>query len=146
MLPITFLGLIAALVACIPDWNQNHSWLSDMMTVDNFSIAFTALMIVITILWFIMSPGFFHDESSRIDHFSLIIFALIGAQLMTSYSNLLMLFLAIEILSIPCTSWPVAGRMIFTAMKPRSSISSWAPSPRVSPFWNHADLRKQRII
>ena len=101
MLPITFLGLAGALVATVMDWNTNHHYLSEMMIVDNFSIAFTALMIVITIVWFLLSPGFFHEPSSRIDHFSLIIFALIGAQLLTSFGNIIMLFLAIEILSIP---------------------------------------------
>jgi len=101
MLPLTFIGLIVALVFNIADWNTNRHYLNEMMIVDNYSIAFTSLMIVVTILWFIMSPDFFHEPSSRIDHFSLIIFALIGAQLMTSFGNMLMLFLAIEILSIP---------------------------------------------
>lgn len=101
MLPITFVGLIAALVAGIMDWNTGKHYLNEMMIVDNYSIAFTSLMIVITILWFVMSPDFFHEPSSRIDHFALIIFALIGAQLLTSFGNMIMLFLGIEILSIP---------------------------------------------
>jgi len=101
MLPLTFLGLILALAASAMDWNTGRHYLGEMMIVDNFSIAFTALMIVITIAWFILSPDFFHEPSSRIDHFSLIIFALIGAQLLTSFGNMIMLFLAVEILSIP---------------------------------------------
>jgi NADH-quinone oxidoreductase subunit N len=48
-----------------------------------------------------MSPEYFHEATSRTDHFSLIIFALIGAVLLTSFGNMLMLFLGIEILSIP---------------------------------------------
>src|SRR3989442_4440912 len=72
-----------------------------MMIVDNYSVAFTGLLIVITLLWFIMSPDYFHEPSSRTDHFSLIIFALIGAIILTSFGNMLMLFLGIEILSIP---------------------------------------------
>jgi NADH-quinone oxidoreductase subunit N len=72
-----------------------------MMVVDNFSIAFTVLVIATTFVWFILSPRFFHDPGSRTDQFALIVFALIGAQLMTSFGDLIMLFLAIEILSIP---------------------------------------------
>lgn len=101
MLPLTIVGLLAALGGAVADWNTNRHYLNEMMIVDNFSLAFTALMIVITIVWFILSPDFFHEPSSRIDHFSLIIFALTGAQLLTSFGNMIMLFLAIEILSIP---------------------------------------------
>ena len=101
MLPITFLGLAAALGAAVMDWNTDRHYLNEMMIVDNYSIAFTSLMIAVTIIWFVLSPDFFHDASSRIDHFSLIIFALIGAQLLTSFGNMIMLFLAVEILSIP---------------------------------------------
>ena len=101
LLPLIMLGLAVAFVANVMDWNHPHEWYNKMMAVDNYSVAFTGLMIVITLLWFVMSPSFFKEVSSRTDHFALIIFALVGAQLMTSFSNMLMLFLAIEILSIP---------------------------------------------
>jgi len=115
MLPIVFAGLSIALAASIYDWNTGKHYLNEMMIVDNYSIAFTSLMIAVTIIWFILSPRFFHEPSSRIDHFSLIIFALIGAQLMTSFGNMIMLFLAIEILSIP---------MYILAGSKKSSLSS----------------------
>jgi NADH-quinone oxidoreductase subunit N len=49
----------------------------------------------------VMADGFFKDESSLTDHFALILFALAGGVLMVSYTNMTMLFLGIEILSIP---------------------------------------------
>jgi NADH-quinone oxidoreductase subunit N len=101
LLGITFVGLIAAFIANIMAWNTNLHYYNEMMIVDNYSVAFTGLLILITLLWFVMSPEYFHEPSSRTDHFSLIIFSLIGAQLLTSFGNMLMLFLAIEILSIP---------------------------------------------
>jgi NADH-quinone oxidoreductase subunit N len=101
LLPLTFIGLLAALVADVMAWDTNLHYYNEMMIVDNYSVAFTGLLIVITLLWFIMSPEYFHESSSRTDHFSLIIFALIGAVLLTSFGNMLMLFLGIEILSIP---------------------------------------------
>jgi len=100
LLVVIILGLAGALAADVMDWNLNKPFYN-MMVMDNFAVAFTALLIIITLLWFIMSPEFFHEPSSRVDHFALIIFALIGGMLMTSYSNMLMLFLGIEILSIP---------------------------------------------
>ncbi len=101
LLPIIVLGLVGALVTDVLDWNTSRHYYNEMMIMDNYAVAFTGLLIVITLLWFIMSPEFFHEPSSRVDHFALIIFALIGGQLLTSYNNMLMLFLGIEILSIP---------------------------------------------
>jgi len=100
LLPVVFLGLAAALVTTVCDWNTNVSYFNNMMKVDNFSLAFSAVMICITMLWFIISPGFFTDETSKSDHFTLILFALTGGVLMSSFNNMVMLFLGIEILSI----------------------------------------------
>src|SRR4051812_32262689 len=85
LLPLILIGLVAAFAADLMDWNHPQVWYNKMMTVDNYSVAFTGLMILITFLWFMMSHSFFKESSSRTDHFSLVIFALIGAQLMTSF-------------------------------------------------------------
>lgn len=100
LLPLVVLGLIAAIGAAVFDWNTNAMYHNNMMLVDNYSLAFSITMIATTLLWFSMSSGFFSSENSKSDHFSLIVFALTGAVLMTSFNNLLMLFLGIEILSI----------------------------------------------
>lgn len=100
LLPVVFLGLATALATIVCDWNTNVSYFNNMMQVDNFSLAFSAVMIGITMLWFIISPGFFTDETSKSDHFTLILFALTGGVLMSSFNNMVMLFLGIEILSI----------------------------------------------
>jgi NADH-quinone oxidoreductase subunit N len=100
LLPVVFLGLIGALVSVVVEWNTNVMYFNNMMKVDNYSLAFSAVMIVISFLWFMVSPGFFKDESSKSDHFTLVLFALTGGVLMTSFNNMLMLFLGIEILSI----------------------------------------------
>ena len=100
LLPVVFLGLAAALGTTMLDWGTNVTYFNNMMQVDNFSLAFTAVLIGVTFLWFIVSPGFFLDETSKSDHFTLILFALTGGILMTSFNNMIMLFLGIEILSI----------------------------------------------
>jgi NADH-quinone oxidoreductase subunit N len=48
-----------------------------------------------------MAEGFFKEESNQSDYFALVLFALSGAVIMVSYTNMAMLFLGIEILSIP---------------------------------------------
>ncbi len=94
------LGLAAALGGAVLDWDSGTSYFNDMVRMDNYSLAFTILLIALAMLWFTMSPAFFEEPSSKTDHYALIIFTLTGAQLMVSFSNMLMLFLGIEILSI----------------------------------------------
>jgi NADH-quinone oxidoreductase subunit N len=47
-----------------------------------------------------MSKDYFENNTNITDHFALILFSLVGAVFMVSYSNLAMLFLGIEVLSI----------------------------------------------
>ena len=98
--PIVLLGLITAFVLNIFDWDTNQVYYK-MMQFDNYAVAFTGLIIVVAFLWFLMAEGFFKEESNLTDHFALVLFALVGAVMMVSYKNMSMLFLGIEILSIP---------------------------------------------
>ena len=100
LLPLIFVGLSLAFIAAIYDWNTSKSFYNEMVVFDNYALAFTALIIFISIIWFAISPTYFDEPSSDGDHFSLIVFAIIGAVLMTSFNNMIMLFLGIEILSI----------------------------------------------
>jgi NADH-quinone oxidoreductase subunit N len=99
-MPLVFLGLIAALGTTIADWNTNHSYFNNMVTFDNYALAFTGLIIIITLIWFAISPSYFVEKSTEIDHATLIIFAVIGGVTMAAFSNMIMLFLGLEILSI----------------------------------------------
>lgn len=98
--PVVILGLITIFVLNLVDWNTDKPWYG-MMRYDNFAVAFSSVLIGITTLWFIMAESFFKEESSLTDHFALILFALVGGIVMVSYTNMTMLFLGIEILSIP---------------------------------------------
>lgn len=98
--PLVLLGLTVTFVLNIGEWNTNVTYFK-MMTFDNFAVAFSSVIIVVAFLWFLMAEGFFKEESSQTDHYALILFALVGALLMVSYTNMTMLFLGIEILSIP---------------------------------------------
>ncbi len=98
--PIVLLGLITTFVLNMFDWDTNKLYFK-MMQFDNYAVAFTAVILVVAFLWFIMAEGFFKEESNLTDHFALVLFALVGAVIMVSYTNMAMLFLGIEILSIP---------------------------------------------
>jgi NADH-quinone oxidoreductase subunit N len=72
-----------------------------MINFDRGSVMLSVVMLVTTLLWFIMAKGFFKDDNNKTDHYALIIFALVGAIILTCYHNMTMLFLGVEILSIP---------------------------------------------
>ena len=100
LLPMIYVGLASAIILAVCDWNTNESYFNNMIVFDNFALSFTILLATLSLLWFAISPSFFHEPTSSVDHISLILFTLIGAVVMTSYSNMIMLFLGIEILSI----------------------------------------------
>jgi NADH-quinone oxidoreductase subunit N len=100
ILPVAVIGLIAAFFTNALDWGTNRLWYS-MMLYDNYAISFTGLMILTVIFILLIASYQFRNEGSHIaDIYALMIFVLVGALVMTSYSSLVMLFIGIEILSI----------------------------------------------
>jgi NADH-quinone oxidoreductase subunit N len=73
-----------------------------MITISNFSILFNAVALGATLLYFMLSGSAFEKVGEHVsDYFALVFFILSGISLAVSFSSLLMLFLAIEIMSIP---------------------------------------------
>jgi len=100
--PVAVAGLGVSLILSIKDWGLGSRYFHDMILFDNFSIAFNISMIIITILIFLFGVDYYDSMDFHVaEHYALMLFALTGAFLMTSFSNLIMLFLGIEILSIP---------------------------------------------
>lgn len=93
-------GLVVVLVFNFMGWNLDYN-IYDMLLVDNYSIAFTGVIGFGTIFILLLLSGF--PEKAEVplaEMATLLIFTLFGAYLMLSYSNLVMLFIGIEILSI----------------------------------------------
>jgi NADH-quinone oxidoreductase subunit N len=99
--PLTIFGLIVTLILNIFDWNLGTTTFFGMMNYDHFAVAFSSVLIGTTILWFFMADGFFKEQGTVTDYTALIVFSLVGGIAMVSYTNMTMLFLGIEILSIP---------------------------------------------
>lgn len=97
---ITILILSLNIVLSVFDWNLNEN-VYGMMLMDNFALAFNISFSIIAILWFLMSDSYFSNDNNFSDHYALVLFSLSGALIMVSYSNMAMLFLGIEIISIP---------------------------------------------
>jgi NADH-quinone oxidoreductase subunit N len=104
LFPLVLVGLAGVIAVCVFDWTPKDTdryFFSNMLNVNHFALGFTIVIMLVSIFWFLMSEKYFTDETNVTDHFALVLFALVGAFLLVSYSNLTMLFLGIETLSIP---------------------------------------------
>ncbi|MCC6721516.1 MAG: NADH-quinone oxidoreductase subunit N [Bacteroidia bacterium] len=98
----TVIALFTSLGYLIYDYNYGPENLGYMLIFDNFSFKFMAIAIISAILISIISAkGFSYKPDSVGDMLALLFFVLCGVYCMLSFNNLLMLFLGIEILSIP---------------------------------------------
>lgn len=99
---VPFLGLIGVMLTLIVDWNTNVSWYNNMVRFDNYALAFSG--VAISALIFILALSMDHYKgagNSIADIYGLMVFSVVGAIVMSSFSNLAMLFIGVEILSIP---------------------------------------------
>lgn len=96
-------GLVLALVATIWDrfWAEPFS-IANMLTFDHYALAFGSVAILITLLIVLLGRAGYQGDSENFGDFkALLVFSLCGALCLFSFDNLIMLFLGIEILSIP---------------------------------------------
>jgi NADH-quinone oxidoreductase subunit N len=99
--PASIAFLLIALAASFIDWNSPGFYFNDMLQVNNTSIVFWAILIISAVLIMSFSEGFERFEFAQpAEYFALIQFSLVGAIMMVSFKNLIMLFLGIEILSV----------------------------------------------
>jgi NADH-quinone oxidoreductase subunit N len=99
----TFLALVATafdlLYGDATGWNDQYA---SMFQFDAYALAFSAVALVATLLILGLSGWGFRNLNATLgDNYGLILFSLCGALCMASFTNMTMLFLGIEILSIP---------------------------------------------
>ena len=101
IVPMTVIGLLAILGLTVYEFDLNKNYYNNMVVVDHFSMAFSALFIVLTIFLVTLSDDFYKDHPKKLSDFIAIkVFLLAGSVAMVSFGNLSMFFLGIEILSI----------------------------------------------
>ncbi|MCK9641117.1 MAG: NADH-quinone oxidoreductase subunit N [Prolixibacteraceae bacterium] len=101
LLPLLFVGLIITMILNISQWNTSVRYFNDMFIADNFSIAFSSILILIGILIFMFANIYYKGvERPLEDIYALILFALIGGIVMASFGNLILFFIGLETLSI----------------------------------------------
>lgn len=100
--PLGILGLLGVLVLFRLDLHINKPAFDSMFHFDGPAVLFCMGMTVVALLLFLFGIDYYQREEENVaEQYALLLFSLTGAYLLTSFTSLLMLFLGVEILSIP---------------------------------------------
>ncbi|GAX59404.1 NADH dehydrogenase I chainN [Candidatus Scalindua japonica] len=117
---ISFLVVAVTGVIAYAQTGQNVYSFSDMFVVDNFSVFFNLVFLFSTSIVILMSDNYIKQEGVNYgEYYTLLLFATVGMMLMAGASDLLTVFLGLEIMSI--SLYVLAG---FTRDKVRSNEAS----------------------
>jgi NADH-quinone oxidoreductase subunit N len=98
-------GIVIILFANILEFFGTHLFnvdTRDMLHFDNFGLHFNTITFSCTLLFFLLSARDIEKVGNHVsEYFALIFFVLCGVSISSSFNTLLMLFLGIEIMSIP---------------------------------------------
>ena len=79
-----------------------HIDTKEMLSINNFSLSFLAVVFACTLLYFLLSGRDIEKVGEDVgEYFGLIFFVLCGVSIAATYNTLLLLFIGIEIMSIP---------------------------------------------
>lgn len=99
------LGALALLVFTMLEMNGHGPFQFDsrgMLAIDNYSMLFNCIIFGATLLYFLLSGRDIARVGDNVsEYYALIFFVLCGVSVASSFNTLLMLFLGIEIISIP---------------------------------------------
>lgn len=101
LLPINLVFLVIGLLSNLIDWNAPGLYFNNMLEVNNSLILVQSIVIVSAILVAGLSSRLFEDSVDHpAEYYALMQFATVGALIMVSFQNLIMLFVGLEILSV----------------------------------------------
>ena len=131
-MPIGALGLIGlgfALVGSILLWGRNATSFGGTLQADNFGLFITVTLIVIGVLTIALSGATIERENLPAgEYYAVTLFAIAGMMIMAIATDLLLIFLALEILSLAVYVLTGMRRDDPPAPRARSSTSCSAPS------------------
>jgi NADH-quinone oxidoreductase subunit N len=104
---LTIIGLALALVLAVRQWNGNGSTFIPkggvpMVLADNYATALNVILLLTGVLTVLISVNFLARTGlDRPEYYLLLLFSLSGMMLMGMANDLILIFLALELLSIP---------------------------------------------
>jgi NADH-quinone oxidoreductase subunit N len=103
LLPLSLLGLAAAFASVFYEWHHPivYDKFANMINFNHYALAFTAVICTTSIFWLIFANDYFEKQLVAVDHYALVLSVIAGAIMLTAFTNLTMMFLGIEVMSIP---------------------------------------------
>lgn len=103
LLPIIVIGILAAYALNFMEWSHpfSISYFENMIKFDQVALAFSGVILVTTFFWFLLANSNYENETTMVDHYALVLFAVTGGLMLTAFTNMTTLFMGIEIMSIP---------------------------------------------
>jgi len=103
---LAIFGLALVFIANATEFISHQSFfklgINDMLKTDNFNLLFIAIALACTLIYFLLSGSEIEKVGEHVgEYFALIFFILCGVSLAATFNTLLMLFIGIEIISIP---------------------------------------------
>lgn len=102
---VAILGIIIILVANIFElfgWQFFNVDVKGMLVFNSFGLAFNSIALICTLIFFMLNGSDIEKVGHNVsEYFALLFFVLCGVAIASSFHSLLMLFLGIEIMSIP---------------------------------------------
>src|SRR5512132_640132 len=101
-MPVSFLGVLAALIAALTLIGSDRTTFNGMFVVDNFALLFKIFFLSVALLVLLVSLRYFSDGRwYQGEYYFLLLTSFLGCILMPSSRDLLMLFLSLELVSAP---------------------------------------------
>jgi NADH-quinone oxidoreductase subunit N len=101
-MPLALVGVIASLIAVFTLYGETRTTFGGMFVVDNFSNLFKTFFLVVAVLVLLISLRYFRDgRFYQGEYYFLLLTSFLGCMLMPSSRDLLMLFIALELVSAP---------------------------------------------
>jgi len=98
---IGLVGLLLTAVAAVALWNTRISSFSDAIVVDRYGLFFTLLFCLASAMTLLMSMSYLELTDIRTgDYYALVLFATVGMVLMASATDLIVIFLGLEVMSL----------------------------------------------
>jgi len=105
---ISILFLVMSGATCVLFWNKDFSYFNGNLFWDNLALFLSLLFLVGTALIILISMKYLSlQDTNHGEYFSLLLFALIGILIMVSSTDLIIIFLGLEVLSM--SSYSLAG-------------------------------------
>ena len=98
---LSIIGIVVAGIVSVSGWNTPQAGFAGSVVLDNFATFFNITCLIAAGLTILMSDSYLHREGYPVgEYYPLILFTTAGAMWMASGTDLMTIFLGLEVLSV----------------------------------------------